>query len=603
MFCDNCGFKLSDDATFCDHCGARITPAPSSANNYSNQNANSGNAVKFSGNYNNNNNNYGDNYNGNNANYADNFYQQQQNDHTDIPNPVTPKAKSKKPIIIAASVAGVIAITAVGFAASKPIRNSINKAVMSPEKYFNHVVGKGTSDGVEEVSSLLTNLKSPNFGAEGKISIEAGEALYDFVDEYGGSEASDYISWFENGAINYNLATNESTFSADLGLNINNADLINASFALDAEEGYLYLTIPQISEKAIRGEFDTTEYLAAVSQMSDSTEQLEALMNVIPDQKVTEKLLNKYIECVIKSVDDIDESSEKLSIEGTSVKATVLTANIDGETFANILTNVLTEVRDDKEIKKIITNISELEMYEDMGMDYDLFVESIDEILDEGFEDFESSDESIELDFYVNNKGDIIGFGFEEEGVEFLCASIVKGKNFASTISVESEGQTVEFSGSGKISGNKKTGEYKLSVMGFEVLTISLDGVDSKKLEEGTIVGTITLEPGSGLNTFTAMLDSEISSLISDLKLEIKGTDKGSKLSLYSGEDLYIALGLEGKTTDNSKVNIPSDYMDSEDASDMMDFADAAEDYVTGDLIDKLEEINVPDDIIDELGF
>ena len=427
--------------------------------------------------------------------------------------------------------------------------------------------------------------------------------MYDFVDEYGGSEASDYISWFENGAINYNLATNESTFSADLGLNINNADLINASFALDAEEGYLYLTIPQISEKAIRGEFDTTEYLAAVSQMSDSTEQLEALMNVIPDQKVTEKLLNKYIECVIKSVDDIDESSEKLSIEGTSVKATVLTANIDGETFANILTNVLTEVRDDKEIKKIITNISELEMYEDMGMDYDLFVESIDEILDEGFEDFESSDESIELDFYVNNKGDIIGFGFEEEGVEFLCASIVKGKNFASTISVESEGQKIEFSGSGKNSGNKKTGEYKLSVMGFEVLTISLDGVDSKKLEEGTIVGTITLEPGSGLNTFTAMLDSEISSLISDLKLEIKGTDKGSKLSLYSGEDLYIALGLEGKTTDNSKVNIPSDYMDSEDASDMMDFADAAEDYVTGDLIDKLEEINVPDDIIDELGF
>jgi len=320
-------------------------------------------------------------------------------------------------------------------------------------------------------------------------------------------------------------------------------------------------------------------------------------------KKVTEKLLNKYIECVIKSVDDIDESSEKLSIEGTSVKATVLTANIDGETFANILTNVLTEVRDDKEIKKIITNISELEMYEDMGMDYDLFVESIDEILDEGFEDFESSDESIELDFYVNNKGDIIGFGFEEEGVEFLCASIVKGKNFASTISVESEGQKIEFSGSGKNSGNKKTGEYKLSVMGFEVLTISLDGVDSKKLEEGTIVGTITLEPGSGLNTFTAMLDSEISSLISDLKLEIKGTDKGSKLSLYSGEDLYIALGLEGKTTDNSKVNIPSDYMDSEDASDMMDFADAAEDYVTGDLIDKLEEINVPDDIIDELGF
>jgi len=313
--------------------------------------------------------------------------------------------------------------------------------------------------------------------------------------------------------------------------------------------------------------------------------------------------LNKYIECVIKSVDDIDESSEKLSIEGTSVKATVLTANIDGETFANILTNVLTEVRDDKEIKKIITNISELEMYEDMGMDYDLFVESIDEILDEGFEDFESSDESIELDFYVNNKGDIIGFGFEEEGVEFLCASIVKGKNFASTISVESEGQKIEFSGSGKNSGNKKTGEYKLSVMGFEVLTISLDGVDSKKLEEGTIVGTITLEPGSGLNTFTAMLDSEISSLISDLKLEIKGTDKGSKLSLYSGEDLYIALGLEGKTTDNSKVNIPSDYIDSEDASDMMDFADAAEDYVTGDLIDKLEEINVPDDIIDELGF
>ena len=393
---------------------------------------------------------------------------------SDVPKGKKPKKEKvkkeksgKKGGLIVAAI-GAVAVIAGGVAAAfnwDVVTNTIKSTFSSPQDYYASVEKDNFSnmaasaanayqtmlrEPMSSVSDMYESVTSGEIyegGYKGEIVIELGDsAMENLMDTLSYQEELPFdISEWNRIALEYETYSGDSLINAAAGLTIGDTDLISVDTLLDYKDSALYLAMPELSESYLGISFEDVmaDYEDALQSMEEMTEYLDAIqeiVKVLPDEKQAQALLTKYFDVIIGCVDDVDKESVKLEVGGVNQKCTCLKVTIDGKTLVKAAKALCKELKDDKDLKKYITDfvdaVSEqaeaLDMAEELGMEldadeiYEQFQSMCDEILDTIDENEEEIPEfELVMSVYVDSKGHVCGREFELEVEEQFFIKLI----------------------------------------------------------------------------------------------------------------------------------------------------------------------------------
>lgn len=588
---------------------------------------------------------------------------------SDVPKGKKPKKEKvkkeksgKKGGLIVAAI-GAVAVIAGGVAAAfnwDVVTNTIKSTFSSPQDYYASVEKDNFSnmaasaanayqtmlrEPMSSVSDMYESVTSGEIyegGYKGEIVIELGDsAMENLMDTLSYQEELPFdISEWNRIALEYETYSGDSLINAAAGLTIGDTDLISVDTLLDYKDSALYLAMPELSESYLGISFEDVmaDYEDALQSMEEMTEYLDAIqeiVKVLPDAKQAQALLTKYFDVIIGCVDDVDKESVKLEVGGVNQKCTCLKVTIDGKTLVKAAKALCKELKDDKDLKKYITDfvdaVSEqaeaLDMAEELGMEldadeiYEQFQSMCDEILDTIDENEEEIPEfELVMSVYVDSKGHVCGREFEleveEQTMTLLVANTENGSNvgFEASLSIDDgDGENgFVFEGSGKKNKGKLDGTYALTVMAQgekkKMMNVSVKQFDLDAMEKGYLNGSFGLSIADDLlEEMEERIPEEVYSMLEEMELVFDLTSNENaakfKVSLNQGKELYASLSISSEKVSDKKLSVPSDAIMIEDIEDPED--SLKEYWMTIDwdsMIEKLEEIGFSDELIENLN-
>lgn len=589
---------------------------------------------------------------------------------SDVPKGKKPKKEKvkkeksgKKGGLIVAAI-GAVAVIAGGVAAAfnwDVVTNTIKSTLSSPQDYYASVEKDNFSnmaasaanayqtmlrEPMSSVSDMYESVTSGEIyegGYKGEIVIELGDsAMENLMDTLSYQEELPFdISEWNRIALEYETYSGDSLINAAAGLTIGDTGLISVDTILDYKDSALYLAIPELSESYLGISFEDVmaDYEDALQSMEEMTEYLDAIqeiVKVLPDEKQAQALLTKYFDVIIGCVDDVDKESVKLEVGGVNQKCTCLKVTIDGKTLVKAAKALCKELKDDKDLKKYITDfvdaVSEqaeaLDMAEELGMEldadeiYEQFQSMCDEILDTIDENEEEIPEfELVMSVYVDSKGHVCGREFEleveEQTMTLLVANTENGSNVGFEASLLIDDGDVEngfvFEGSGKKNKGKLDGTYALTVMAQgekkKMMNVSVKQFDLDAREKGYLNGSFGLSIADDLlEEMEERIPEEVYSMLEEMELVFDLTSNENaakfKVSLNQGKELYASLSISSEKVSDKKLSVPSDAIMIEDIEDpeeaMLEYWETID---WDSMIEKLEEIGLSDELIENLKY
>lgn len=607
MFCENCGSPLGESDKFCMKCGYRVpTAAEQSASNAPNAAEQSAPGVPLE-----------EQAVPSEAGATEVLNQQSAPNIPYVQAAAAEEAPRKKSFfrrhlgwVITVAVVAVGAVATVANASA--INNFIHKTFSSPEKYYQYVEKKAMEDKTESIAAnyqnyLVSNVGKDNQGATASIELELTDEGSDWLSMAGlaGIDLSDLRS----GKITLDVDSQDGLTGLRLLAGLNGVDIGALELIMNMDTQYFYAGAPDFNETMLGIDYgamgaDEVDY-------EEQIEQMRALQEVLPSQKELEKMLNRYMDAMLGCVENVEKESETLEAEGVSQKCTALEVTIDSGLVEDMLKALYEEMEGDDELKQIFVDVAEVMEAEEDGEDlYEEFLDGIKDELDDL--EYEMDDEAeIVMTVYVDGKGVVRGrkleFDSDYDSVELSCIMPRSGSEFGYELSISAEGVTHTLAGSGKYSGNKIDGEFELKSSGARILELTVKDFDTEKMRKGYPNGSITISPSKQIGALLvgALPDSGdygMASILSKLQLtldmETSETKENIVLSLLYDEEKMVSLTLTSESRKAKDVEEPTDVMEMEDE---MDFAEWLEDFDWDELIDRLEDADLPSVLLDAL--
>lgn len=565
MFCENCGRLLNENDKFCQSCGKRViraeSPLVEDANIKSDENMSVQQSVAV----------------------------QEIPENTEASLTPKPRKKWLRPVIIAAAL---ILLSSIIAYAAPVIKNMAQKLYYSPEDYFKVVVKREIKDSTDEFGAALSAVSGTNsaFGdikEKGEATLQFGRGFYDILEAAGVNEADDIadkIDWIKKITFSGESARVGTDISSKIDASINGKKILSLNTAID--DSGIYLDVPEINKKGIKIVSDSNDYydnpFYAYKRFMDSTQfqTLCEIFELVPDKKTTQNLLYKYICTVIDSVDNVAEDTEKLKAGDIKQKCTKLSVSVNEDLLRKMLISFLKEVKADNEIKSIIKDFCELDAVDvDFESVYSEMISGIDEIISEAVNTQGDREELVRFNVWVNNAGDLVGFGLEKDGVSFSSISLESGKDYATKINAGAGFlSSVSLEGNGRTSGDKKSGTFYITAAGNKLAKI-VSEYNTKDSQDGIFNGKISLELTDFVKEqIMSVVSGEIASWVSDLKLTFEsnirpGKSEDVSLTLTKGSKLCFLVGAKSQLqTTPKEIDIPRNYSSVNDEEDMLDW-------------------------------
>ena len=334
--------------------------------------------------------------------------------------------KKKKIIIAVVTTATVLVGGITAFASKNYIVNAYQKTFYSPEKYYQAVekrsVNKSLKDVKDNYDYFLDLFKSQKLTTKLSVETSVDSSLFDeYKDKLSGVD----LSKLKNISFDFIGSKDGDEYGYELVGNINNKEVASANMAINFEDEKFYAQIPTISQdyidvlssiKEVIG-VSSNDITASDKQMIKDATSQDNIEKLLPDSDKLFDFISDYSDIVVESIDDVSMENGSIAANDVEQKCTILNVNLDGNTFYNILKQVLKNAKDDEFIPDYISNIydySELfDLDDDISdFDKDKYSNSVDELLKELKEhkaDITNSKNSIEMTVYVDAKGDVIG--------------------------------------------------------------------------------------------------------------------------------------------------------------------------------------------------
>lgn len=517
--------------------------------------------------------------------------------------------KSTKKIILIASIAVVVLLSAVGIANAAVLVNTAKKAFMSPEKYYQSVELKAAEKRIEEVASLYEsefreNLKVNDKSVSTEVTLKLSSDITDLLKAATGTD----LSVLEDIGFRMDSATKDEAFLAALSFLTEGESFLSGEAVLDLGGGAMFARVPELSETYLGMELDALLEEADMDSddMKELLATLEELYEKTPDKKKVEKLLNKYAELAISCVDEVEEEKDTLTVGEVSAKCTVLTVTMKEKTVKKMAETVLEAMEKDEELETIVKEVLSVQDELDGDDVWEDFTDAISDVLDE-VDDLDMDDAEIEMKVWVDKKGNICGRDFEiktdYEEVTVSYAMPKKGKNVGIKAEAEIDDVNIKVDGSAKVKGGKLNGEVTLKAAGMKLVNISFKDLVYSGVNEMSGSFEVTLEKGlrEAIENEAPPLPFDLEELALKLDVSAKKEKSSTELSLMIEEEEAICLSVVNEQKKADKLSVPTedDAKMVEDEEDIMEYLDEIEEDA---LLSVLEDAGMPEELLESIS-
>ena len=456
---------------------------------------------------------------------------------------------SKKKVV-AGVVAGIVVAGGVvgGLNASK-ISAYYLKNFANPAKYYQYVEAENLKNAVTTYEALhkqyQEQLKQKYTDSSFELSAELSDlGKNQIMAMTGGVLPVESIDWFKSFKLSGVSNFTENSLAVDGKVAVNDTDLLSMNFAGDTGMATYVYKIPEISDKYLGVNLvdmgmpevndEIVEFLKAVTENKD----------VLPDHKKVENVLERYGKILVTSADDVKrEKNVSVKAGEISVKTTKLTASWDGKDLADLSKEMMTSMKDDKDLEEIIKSMDKLSVTAGAGMEEEFNYESFKSTIEEELNDFNEDDykdSSFDMTIYVDGQNKVVGRDFSANKKEVLSYKMPMNKDdFALDLVLmdSDEDSSLGLKGNGKITKASLTGDFQFLSNDVEVVKVNLSKYDLEKAKKGQADMEFTLIPAQIMAT-NAQADMMKSY---SMQMKLSGDNKEATLEvipLYQEEAL-----------------------------------------------------------------
>ncbi len=444
----------------------------------------------------------------------------------------------------------------------------VDTSKMSGPEHWQYVGGKALGEAMSAITGTYGNLMGTvnGKGAQGAkvdVTVELGDAVLSMIEESISQSGMNMdLSFLNTIKLGLDVKSSGEKGQVDAMLGLGSNEIATISAILDMAAGEAFVGLPGLNDTYLG--FDLSHMGIGMTELDQVTAMVEQVLAVMPSEEVLQKLVDKYLAIALKEFKDVEKESAKLELNGLSQDCTKLTVSIHHEDVLNVAKNVLTELKTDADVKKILEDVAELP---DMGGEdlYPSFQDGITDALESIEEQLEDPEkEVVILTVYTDSKNDVIGLCLApESGDEDMHYTVVtEGDKFEFELAFLDE-MTVEGNGTNK--GGKVSGDFVVMTQGQAVLDLALMDFDLGKLEKGQISGTVVI---------AAPEMDGMAAAVSGMKLSI-GIDTGKESATVQlkAENTMGVLGsikLEYKATSGGNITVPGNAVDPTDQTALM---------------------------------
>lgn len=491
--------------------------------------------------------------------------------------PSTPGKRKGKGAVIGIVAAVLVAAVGVGGF----VWPGFFKKSASPVKYYQSVEADSAETLAAHVSTVydnavLSNVSSDDISVGGSLRIEPGDKLRELVLDAVGEQLESMnpgedLKWLKSIALTYDISKKDELNALSLAVQLNGTDLAHVSGIARLEDGTVWLSVPELSDKYLQttleelgidkadlSRFDIGPMLGGFSL--EDADKLDPVMDALPDAKTVNSLIGKYLKEAVDLVEDVEKSDETLTAEGVSADYTALVSTITPETMVKIVEKLGPELKEDKDIKKIIVGMVSASG-EDGDAAYQKFIDGIDDILNDTDRITKNMTDNIVTTVYLDKNGEVHGRVVDSGDQKMELLMPEKNGQFGLMVRRTMDNE-VEFqlSGSGKRNGDKLTGALELEIGGEYYADITLDGFDAEKAKDGYLIGGVEIKPTPSLwSSMSEEIPEALRGLLDKLTIRFdmdSGKDKGSiSMTLATGGEKLLTIAVEGNRSTAKKIS------------------------------------------------
>ena len=518
-----------------------------------------------------------------------------------------PKKKTGLVIgIVALAIVAALGLTAIF--AWNTLAGFFGRTFQEPEDYLADVekaaISEYSADLAQLYGKVLKAYASSDTAGEANIQLTLGNQLLTLAETaLAQQNVTMELDWLSNIALSVNSNIQDSALQMNVGLGLGKTDLLSADMICNLEDGKLYLAIPELNPEYIYTDIsydvDTDALADALTAFSSISNNLE---NELPTEKEVQELIDTYAAIVLSGINNVEKSTETVTIDDVSQKMVVLTAKIKEKDLLNIMEKVLKKAENDKTLKKALNALSNYtnavnEMNGGYYTEVDLYEEFIDAIpyLLEDLKDAKESTESnnyLKLHVYVDMQNNVRGHELDvytdgkksEETISWL--TVAKGD----TVYTEATLGEVLIEGEKTEKNDVSEGFYTLTVEDVKLGTLKFSDVSETS-------GTLKLVPSEEvMSELLSEINLPSSLLGNNIALELKYAENSYAMNILVGSEALIGFRLDSKTHSGGNISIPSNAIDASYAYSFAEWLSGADFQA---LLNALESANVPDELME----
>lgn len=476
---------------------------------------------------------------------------------------------------------------------------------LEKEEYLQKLESNNMGAAVDALGSAYDKLmggfggssSTANGGGKVNMTLTVGDSVISLLEQSidGGAD----LSFLSSVNITMDAGISGDLEKIALTAGLNGKDIATLNMLMSMSDSIMYICVPELNDQWIK--FDMSAVLPTMGDAAAEA-QIATILKALPDGDTLTSILNRYLEMILEELDNVDQSTVTLEVNGVKQTCTALDLKIYEEDAQRIVKKVLTALKDDAEVKKIIEDVAnavEDATGENIGADaaYGDFLDGINEGLTAIEEDEEYDTENyINLITYVDNAHNIIGRALTVEGGArsgLYYYTVTSGNQFAFEAALlDTQSTTTEAAkvvGSGTTNGGKTNGTFDVSVEDVKMLTLEIADMDDNS-------GTLTLKPSADLLSEVGL------GMIAEPALQIKIEKEKVAMNLTAAGELLLGISMSVTESNGPALSVPSNPADMTDSSAM----DAWSSAITMDeLLDNLRSAGAGDlvDLVEQLLY
>ena len=522
------------------------------------------------------------------------------------------KKKNKK-------IWGIIAIIAVvaviiGISQASVLANTAAKLFMSPQKYYQHIGKKASSQMVDWMATWYSDIVKENVnvadrGTEFGVAVKVDEDVLDLLSQ----AISNDLDFLRNFYYTAGINRKDTQIQLNTSMSVEEKVLADATLLLNQPQEKIYFHIPQLMQTHLLTDVDTaiefvcgTDSLPYIQRDFEEAETyieyLEKLYTKLPSNKEFQTILNKYIALILSCMEDVKEEKATLTAESLSVNTTKLKVTVDEECLQNIAEALLETVEADEDLKRIVLDVLSVQDEMDAEELYDELLEFVSEVLEEA-ENMTLQDE-IELCVWVDKTGAVCGGSIAftnayDETIEGAYAVVKNGKNFGIELEAETDNTKFRMNGTATIKGKKLSGELEVKVAGMKIANIQFSDVE---IQKDSLDGTFVFTPKKYIVELLEEEMGEYAPIVfadAAMKIEVHNQTNESVVivSLLEEETVLASANIELGFGKGVVSALPAEdtCVYTEDREEVFEYFGALEE---DELVEVLEDANFPENIV-----